>query len=90
MSYNEDLAELAKRFDDLKDTLASRKGALSSAVDRLAKEHGVDNSTDAKASMDDLNGKIKGWQDELTNLINTIDTALSQAESGEVDDDFDE
>ena len=86
MNYNEDLADMAKRFDDLKDTQANRKGALKSAVDRLSKEHGVDNSTDAKAAMEDLNTKIEDWKGELKTLMANIDSALGQAESEDGDD----
>ena len=93
MNYNQELSDLAGRFETLKDTLAKRKGALSSAVERLAKEHGVDNSADAKKAMSDLYEKIESWKEELNGLIATIDTALAGAERrcrGEEEDDFDE
>ena len=99
MYHEEKLIELGKTYEKKKELVASRKGALTSTLERLKAEHGVETADEAKALIVTLEAKVTKWEAERDDLMNKIsaglagnltNSALDEATDEDEFDDFEE
>ena len=76
MYHEEKLIELGKTYEKKKELVASRKGALTSTLERLKAEHGVETADEAKALIVTLEAKVTKWEAERDDLMNKISAGL--------------